>query len=202
MLEVWRNRPIPPVGHLILDARYEKVRVGGIVRSCAVLTAIAIRPHDGKRSIVGTSVSLSAAEVHLRDFLRSLQARGLISCASITSDAHEGLKAALTSVYPGVPWNRYQSHLQQNAQAYVPHHNLKEQVANDIRAIFNAERRSHAQAKLAAAVEKHATSAPELARWMEANLSEAFTVFTFPEAVRKHLRTSNLCETLNKHIRR
>jgi putative transposase len=202
MLEAWRNRPIPPVSHLILDARYEKVRVGGIVRSCAVLTAIGIRKHDGKRSILGVSVSLSEAEVHWRDFLRGLQTRGLISCASITSDAHEGLKAALTGIYPGVPWNRCQFHLQQNAQAYVPRQNLKEQVAADLRAIFNAEDLPHAQAKLAATVEKYAASAPELARWMETNLPESFTVFAFPEAVRKRLRTSNLCEALNKQIRR
>lgn len=91
MLEAWRNRPIPPISHLLLDARYEKVRASGLVRSCAVFTAIGKLKHDGKRTILGVAVSLSEAEVHWRDFLRSLQARGLLSCTSITSDAHEGL---------------------------------------------------------------------------------------------------------------
>jgi transposase-like protein len=129
MLEAWRQRPIPPVSHLILDARYEKVRVNGVVRSCAVLTAIGIRREDGRRMILGVSVSLSEAEVHWREFLASLQARGLHTCSSITSDAHEGLKAAITSIYPGVPGNRCQFHLQQNAQAYVPKQSMKESVA-------------------------------------------------------------------------
>ena len=58
MLEPWRQRPIPPISHLILDARYEKVRVNGVVRSCAVLIAIGIRRQDGRRMILGLSVSL------------------------------------------------------------------------------------------------------------------------------------------------
>ena len=104
MLESWKSRPIPPIAHLILDARYEKIRVAGIVRSCAVFTAIGIRSNDGKRTILGTSISLSEAEVHWRDFLSNLKSRGLFPTGSITSDAHEGLKAALASVFPGIPW--------------------------------------------------------------------------------------------------
>jgi transposase-like protein len=202
MLEPWRQRPIAPISHLILDARYEKVRVDGVVRSCAVLTAIGIRRDDGRRMILGLSVSLSEAEVHWREFLSSLKARGLHTCSSITSDAHEGLKTAAASVYHGVPWNRCQFHLQQNAQAYVPKQSMKESVAADIRSIFNAEDLATAQTKLAAAIEKYSRSAPQLATWMENNLPEAFTVFAFPEPVRKRLRTSNLCEALNKQIRR
>jgi putative transposase len=139
MLEAWRQRPIPPISHLILDARYEKVRVDGVVRSCAVLTAIGIRREDGRRMILGVWVSLSEAEVHWREFLSSLKARGLHTCSSITSDAHEGLTAAVASVYHGVPWNRCQFHLQQNAQANVPKQSMKEPVAADIRSIFHAE---------------------------------------------------------------
>lgn len=202
MLASWRQRPIPPIAHLILDARYEKVRVQGVVRSCAVLTAIGVRRQDGHRMILGCSVSLSEAEVHWREFLSSLKARSLHSCSSITSDAHEGLKAAITATYHDVPWNRCQFHLQQNAQAYVPKQSMKEAVAADIRAIFNAEDLTAAQTKLEQAVEKYSHSAPQLAAWMEVNLHEGFTTFAFHEAIRKRLRTSNLCEALNKQIRR
>jgi len=202
MLEAWRNRPIPLIAHLILDARYEKVRVNGVVRSCAVFTAIGIRSADGKRMILGTSVSLSEAEVHWRSFLSSLKNRGLFPTASITSDAHEGLKAALLAVFAGVPWNRCQFHLQQNAQAYVPKQEMKASVAADIRSIFNAESLAIATQKLASMVEKYSTAAPKLAAWMETNLPDGFTVFSFPEPIRQRLRTSNLCEMINKQIRR
>lgn len=115
-----------------------------------------------------TSTQISRAVAELDTMLEAWRnrpippVRHLISCASITSDAHEGLKAALTGVYPGVSWNRCQFHLQQNAQAYVPRQNLKEQAAAGLSAIFNAEDLPHTQAKLAATVEKYAASAPEL----------------------------------------
>lgn len=202
MLKAWRNRELDAISHLVLDARYEKVRCNGVVRSCAVLIAVGVRTCDGKRSVLGCSVSLSEAEVHWREFLVSLKKRGLTLPKSITSDAHEGLKAALEAVFPGGAWQRCQFHLQQNAQAYVPTQSMKEEVAADIRVIFNTSSLAEAEAKLAATVEKYRESAPELAAWMEQNLPEGFTVFSLPEPVRKRLRTSNLMENLNHQIRR
>lgn len=75
-LEEWRSRPLGEIPYLILDARYEHVRHGGQTLSCAVLVAIGI-DREGRRSILGVSVSLSEAEAHWRDFLAGLQARGL-----------------------------------------------------------------------------------------------------------------------------
>jgi putative transposase len=46
-LEAWRNRQLGQVQYLVLDARYEKVRIDGTVRDCAVLVAIGILP-DGQ----------------------------------------------------------------------------------------------------------------------------------------------------------
>ena len=73
-LQAWRTRPLGEIRYLILDARYEKMRHGGIVRDAAVLSAIGIGP-DERRRVLGVSVALSEAEVHWRAFLESLQAR-------------------------------------------------------------------------------------------------------------------------------
>ena len=202
MLEAWRTRELEAISHLVLDARYEKIRHNGVVRSCAVLIAVGVRTRDGKRSVLGCSVSLSEAEVHWREFLSSLKKRGLELPKSTTSDAHEGLKAALEAVFPGGAWQRCQFHLQQNAQAYVPKQSMKEEVAADIRAIFNTATLGEAEQKLAKTVQKYRKSAPELSNWMEHNLPEGFTVFALPEPVRRRLRTSNLMENLNHQIRR
>jgi transposase-like protein len=67
----WRKRPVGKVQYLLLDARYENVRQAGAVLSCAVLIAVGIT-EDGRRSVLGASVSLSEAEVHWRDFLANL----------------------------------------------------------------------------------------------------------------------------------
>lgn len=94
-LEAWRNRPIGEIPYLFLDARYEQVRHGGSVRDCAVLVAIGVM-EDGKRAILGVSVSLSEAEVHWREFIESLQERGMHGVMVVTSDDHKGLLAALS----------------------------------------------------------------------------------------------------------
>jgi putative transposase len=79
--------------YLVLDARYEKVRHGGSIVDCSVLIAIGVDT-EGRRSVLGVSVSLSEAEVHWREFFKSLLERGLHGVELITSDAHAGLKEA------------------------------------------------------------------------------------------------------------
>ena len=71
-----------------------------------MLIAVGVRTSDGKRTILGCSVSLSEAQVHWRELLSSLKKRGLDLPKSTTSDAHEGLKAALSAVFPGGSWQR------------------------------------------------------------------------------------------------
>jgi len=200
-LSTWRHRPLGAYPYLLLDARYEKIRYGGQVLSCAVLIAVGI-DLMGKRSVLGVSVKLSEQEVHWRDFLKSLVERGLHGIKLITSDAHEGLKAALRAVFPGVPWQRCQFHLQQNAQKYVPKQSMKTAVASSIRAIFNAADRTEADRQLNLAIEKYKASAPALSEWMETSIPEGLSIFAFPEKIRKRLRTSNMLERLNKEIKR
>lgn len=200
-LEPWRNRPLGEVRYLILDARYEKVRHGGTVVDCAILTAIGVLP-DGKRSVLGTSCALSEAEVHWRAFLESLIARGMQGVRLIASDDHAGLGAARKALFPGTPWQRCQFHLAQNAMAYVPRTAMRREVGEDIRTIFNSADVEEARRRLSIAVEKYNESAPELAAWMETSLPEGFTVFALPTQHRRRLRTTNCLERIHKEIKR
>lgn len=200
-LQTWRERPLEAYPYLVLDAHYEKVRQNGSVRPCAVFTAIGVNP-DGKREILGVSVSLSEAEVHWRAFLKSLLDRGLHGVRYIVSDAHEGLKAALQAVFTGVLWQRCQFHLQRNAQAYVPTKAMQPQVTRDIRDIFNAPNGDLARMRLKYYVEQYARSAPKLADWMETDLPEGLAVFELPESHRKRMRTTNMLERLHEEINR
>ena len=200
-LEKWRTRAIPKISFLQLDARYEKVRQDGSVMSCAVLIATGVM-EDGRRTVLGSSVSLSEAEVHWRDFLLSLKKRGLHGVELVTSDDHSGLKSALKSVFPNVPWQRCQVHLQRNATAYVPKVAMRKEVASDLRSIFNAPNKTEAQRLLEIYVEKYQTKASRLSIWMEENIPEGLTVFRLPEHQRKKLRSTNMVERLNKEIKR
>lgn len=200
-LEKWRTRPIARVTYLVLDARYEKVRQGGSVLDCAILTATGVTP-DGQRTILGTSCHLSEAEVHWRGFLDSLVQRGLRGVRLIVSDDHAGLGAARQAIFPSVPWQRCQFHLAQNAMAYVPAVSMRKDVAADIRSIFNAHDRPDAERHLRRVVEKYADSAPKLATWMEENIPEGLTVFELPNSHRRKLRTTNGLERIHREIKR
>jgi putative transposase len=200
-LEAWRTRPVGQSKYLWLDAHYEKVRQDGQVRDAAVLKAVGLTM-DGKRMVLGTSVALGEHEVHWRRFLQHLIDRGLCGVELVICDAHEGLKAARRAVFGGVPWQRCQFHLQQNAQAYVPRQSMKAEVAADIRAIFNAATRHGAETLLAAMVKKYEKRASRLATWMEENIPEGLTVFSFPMTHRRRIRTANSLERLNREVRR
>lgn len=200
-LSAWRSGPLPACPYVVLDARYEKVRQGGKVLDCAVLIAVGVT-HQGKRRVLGVSVALSEAEAHWRGFLNSLHERGLHGVKLFISDDHAGLKAARVAVFPAVPWQRCQFHLQQNAQAYVPRQDMRRAVAQTLRAIFNAPDREEAERLLKRAIATLHKSAPKLTAWMEHSLPEGFTVFAFDPEHRLRLRTTNMLERLNKEIKR
>ena len=166
VLQSWRERPLGTYPYLVLNARYESVRLAGRSQKVAVLIAVGVR-EDGKRSVLGVSVSLSEQEVHWRTFLKSLTQRGLIGVRLVVSDDHTGLKAAVCAVFGGVAWQRCQCHLQRNAQAYVPKQERKAQVAAAIRSVFAASDREGADTLLKRLVDTYQKSAPKLARRLE-----------------------------------
>ena len=201
LLEAWRTRDLGRYRYVVLDAQYEKVRQGGQVLDAAVLIACGVGS-DGRRDVLGCSVSISEAEVHWRAFLSDLKERGLQGIELVVSDAHEGLQAARKAVFGSVPWQRCQFHLQQNAGHYVPTLAMRSAVAADIRAIFNAPDQEEAEHLLSKFLERYRKKAPKLVVWAEENLPEGFTVFSFPATHRRRLRTTNLVERLNEEIRR
>lgn len=103
--------------YLWLDATYLKQREGGRIVSVAAIIAVAANT-EGKREIIGLHIGPSEAEIFWSDFLKSLKARGLKGVKLVISDAHEGLKAAITRVM-GATWQRCRVHWMRNALAYV-----------------------------------------------------------------------------------
>ena len=134
--------------------------------------------------------------------MERLLQRGLTGVRMITSDDHAGLRAARKAVFGGVPWQRCQFHIQQNALAYVPRDAMKPEVTRDIKAILNAPDMHYALEALKQSVTKYKSIAPRLAAWMETAIPESLTVMQLPEGLRKRLRTSNGIERINQELRR
>jgi putative transposase len=192
-LESWRNRRLGEVRYLILDARYEKVRIDGVVRDATILSAIGVGA-DCRRSILGLSVALSEAEAHWRAFLDNLVERGLRGVQFIVIDDHAGLGAARKAVFGGVTWQRCQFHLAQNAIHHAPSHAIRSIIGAELRAIWNAKDLASAQEELRLLVGRYAKTAPSLSRWLEHNIPEGLSLFTLPAEHRTRMRTSNPIE--------
>ncbi len=200
-LQAFRQRLLGKIKYIYVDARYEKVRHAGNVRDLAVLSAIGVN-EKGKREVLGVSVSLSEAEVHWRHFFEDLQKRGMNGLELLISDDHSGLGAARKAVFPSVPWQRCIFHMAQNAQSYAPRQEMKEEIGQVMRDIFNCPNLELARECKRIAVEKYAKAAPKFAEWLENNVEEGLTFFQFPQEHRKKIRTSNAMERLNQEIKR
>lgn len=199
--ELFRNRPIGEISYLLIDAIYLKIRHNGAVIDMAILLAYGITP-EGKREILGASSELSEAEVHWREFLQSLQARGMRGLQLVISDDHAGLKKARMAVFPSVPWQRCQFHLCQNAQSYAPKKSMRHEIAEVMRSIFSSPTLEIAKEMKRQAIEKYQKRAPEFAKWLEENVDEGLTVYQFPQEHRRKIRTSNGIERVNREIKR
>jgi transposase-like protein len=197
----WRERALDQVAYLVLDAHYEKARVGDRVLPCAVLIAVGVLP-DGRRMILGATTAWSEAEANWREFLFALQRRGMHGVRFAVGDDHAGLKAALASCLPGATWQRCQFHLVRNALHKTPRRDQRAAIAKDLRHVLDGADRPEAQCRLMAMADKYHHNCPKLAEWLEANVPESFAVYDLPEAHRKPMRTSNMLERLNREIAR
>ena len=201
-LRAWRERPLGAYPYLVLDARYEKVREGGVVRDAAILSAIGVDP-EGRRRVLGVSAALSEAEVHWRSFLDDLVGRGLRGVHFITSDDHAGLRAARRAVFPGAQWQRCQFHLAQNAIHHAPNAAIRKAIGAELRRVWNASTLVSAQEELDRLVKAYQSTAPKLATWLESAVPEGLTVFSLPDQHRRRMRTANPIErTIQQEIKR
>jgi putative transposase len=146
---------------LWLDATYLKVRQNHRIVSMAAVVAIGVR-ESGKREIVGFAIGASEEASFWVEFLRTLVRRGLRGVCLVISDAHEGLKAAVSQVLAGSSWQRCRLHFMRNVLAHVTRAD-RPMVAAALRTIFAQPDRDSAGQQLALVAETMAHSWPKAA---------------------------------------
>jgi putative transposase len=92
-----------------------KVREAGRIVPVAITIAVGVNS-DSRREVLGRAIGASEAETFWLEFLRSLARRGLRGVKLVISDAHEGLKTAVTRVLRAT-WQRCRVHFMRNATA-------------------------------------------------------------------------------------
>lgn len=201
-LEQWRNRPLEAESYpyLFVDARYEKVRVAGRIVGEGVLIVTAVRD-DGFREILAVRTADTESEATYRELFRSLKARGLKGVGLVTSDDHEGLKAAVERHFQGASWQRCQAHYARNLAGLVSRGKRKE-LSEDLRGVFAAPTREVALRLASELADRWRGSHPEVAEHIEENIEECLACLSFPESHRRRIRTTNGLERFNQEIKR
>jgi putative transposase len=200
-VESWRTRPLEgEYPYLIVDARYEKVRTNGRVISQGVLIAIAVNP-QGKREIVAVEIADTENTTTWSELFKRLKKRGLTGVKMVTSDDHQGIKAAVRRHFQGCCWNRCQFHFIRNVLP-LARKGEKRKLHADLRTIFDAPDMDGARARLAETVERWSRIRPDVARKLDEETEDCLSCFHFPQAHRKRIRTSNCPERFNQEIKR
>lgn len=200
-LKRFANRKLEePYPYLIVDARYEKVRVDGIIQSQAVLIAIGIN-WDGRRQILAVELANRESGSSWKDFLLRLRKRGLKGVELVVSDDHAGLRKSLQEVLPEAAWQRCYVHFLRNALDYLPR-KADDDCLQELRWIYDRRDLKEAQADLAAWLKRWEGRYPKLTDWAEEQIGETLTFYRLPRQHHKHMKSTNLLERLNEEIKR
>jgi putative transposase len=186
--------------YLILDARYERVRENGVIRTRAVLVAIGI-DWEGRRGVLAVELANRESQSSWRDFLIGLKQRGLRGVHLVVTDDHEGLKQAVAEVLPAALWQRCYVHFLRNALDHLPR-SADRGCLQELRWLYQRRDATEARADLKGWLERWQSKHTKLCDWVETNIEETFAFYRLPQAHHKHLKSTNLLERLNQEFKR
>jgi putative transposase len=186
--------------YLMVDARYEKVRVDGKVISQAVLVVVGFTT-AGKRELLEWRVGDSESEQHWGELFKNLKDRGLTGVKLIVSDAHRGIRAAIDRHFQGAAWQRCRVHYKREMGRKVSYKKLKE-LNKDLASVFAPAEKAECLRRGEEMAARWERTSPEVAAMLRNGLEDCLTVEAFPEHHRKRLRSTNLLENIMKRLKK
>ena len=201
VVTAFRTRPLTGEHrYLWVDATYHKVRIDGRVVSQATVVAVGVTT-DGDRQVLGIDVGPSEDRAFWTAFLRSLVKRGLKGVRLVISDAHEGLKQAISTVLSGTTWQRCRVHFMRNLLATVPH-GAREAIAAIVRTVFAQPDHGSALTQLRKVADGLRSRFPKAAAVLEEAAEDILAYRHLPLEHQRQLHSTNPLERLNKEIKR
>jgi len=201
-LQAFRDRPLDHVEfpYVFLDATYVKARSGGRIVAKAVIVATGVT-RTGEREVLGCEVGDSEDGAFWIAFLRSLRARGLTGVQLVISDAHLGLREAISAVMLGATWQRCKVHLARNVLAKVPKGSA-DMVAAAMRTIYAQPDAAHVHGQFDEIVSMLTRQFPDAAAVLAEARADVLAFCAFPEAHWRKIWSTNPLERLNGEIKR
>jgi putative transposase len=185
--------------YLWIDATYVKVRENGRIVSVAVIVAVGVNA-DGRREVLGMDIGPSEAETFWTAFLRKLTRRGLRGVKLVVSDAHEGIKAAVSKILTAT-WQRCRVHFMRNVLAHAGRSGRRV-VSAFIATAFAQNDAEAARTQWRRVADQLRPKVPKLADLMDEAEPDVLAYMTFPSQHRTKLHSINPLERLNGEIKR
>ena len=182
-----------------LDATYVKVRRDHQIVSVAVIIAVGVNT-DGRREVLGMTVGHSEAEPFWVEFLHSLARRGLRGVKLVISDAHEGLKAAISKILSAT-WQRCRVHFMRNTLAYAGK-TQRRIVSAWLGTAFAQDDAEAARKQWRDVANQARPRVPKLSKLMDDAEADVLAYMGFPAQHRAKLHSTNPLERLNGEIKR
>ena len=182
-----------------LDATYVKVRRNHRIVSVAVIIAVGVNT-DGRREVLGMDIGPSEAETFWTEFLRKLRRRGLRGTRLVISDAHEGIKAAVTKLM-NASWQRCRVHTMRNALAHAGK-SSRRVVAAFMGTAFAQDTADAAKTQWRKIADQLRPTLPKLGRFMDEAETDVLAYMSFPPEHWVKLHSTNGLERLNGEVKR
>lgn len=198
----WRERRFDgsQYPYLIIDARYEKVRKEGQIKSQAVLVICGV-DDEGRRDVLGYWLGDSESEATWGEAFAELKGRGLRGVEVVVSDAHRGIRKAVARHFQGAAWQRCQVHLMRDLLNWASWRDRKV-LAADLHAIYASDEKEACLAAAEAVAAKWEKKLPKMAQALREGVEDTLTVWALPREHRRRLRTTNMIERQNREFRK
>jgi putative transposase len=199
--EAWRCRPLQ--GHwrvLYLDGIYLEVRHGDQVDPTIILAAMGV-DLEGTKDILAIRACAQESQDGWMCVLQDLRTRGVTEVDLIVTDGHEGLLAAVSTLFTVTPRQRCLVHKQRNVMSAIPKRE-HERIAAELAGIWNQPTKEQAMRELAAFKAKYRERYPEAVRSLCEDEEHLLTFYAFPQGMHHHIRSTNAIESFFRNVRR
>jgi transposase-like protein len=200
-IQNWRSRKLgKEYPYLVVDARYERVRINHQVVTQGVLLVVGIGS-DGYREILGTWVADSESEASWSEVFKELRTRGLKGVRYVVSDDHAGLVKAIGRHFQGALWQRCQVHFVRNLCSIVSKKD-RPRIVEMLREITTAQAYVSARKRMDETIESLEKTHPKVSKMLEKNGEDILTVYQLPVWQRRGMKSTNMLERYNQELKR
>ncbi len=198
--EDWRQRPLQAHWRVLyLDGVHFSIRHGEKVDSTSILTAMGV-DLEGNKEVLALRACAEESKEGWVSLLQDLRTRGATQIDLIVTDGHDGLLAAVSELFSATPRQRCLVHKQRNILSAIPRRE-REDVQAELVGIWEQPSKQEAVTQLMAFKAKYSQRYPEAVRSLTEDEEHLLTFYEFPQAMHRHLQTTNAIESLFSNVR-